>query len=323
MSIQVTSNDPTETLAPQSAQASSQGKSVETPVPGADSAAGQNAAESEPAETEAEKEADENTEPEAQKAEGEADESEKAKPKKKSGTQRLKEKLALEQTRREALEQRLARLESAGGAKETEAAEQKQTAKPVKPRMSDFETVSAYEDAEEAYLEKLTDWKADQRDKTREESAQRSKLESEQKTALQTHYDREKAFAEKTADYLDVIEDADNLKDASPALGALIVESENGPLLMYELAKNKAEYQRINALKPLAAARELGRFEAQLLSKTTETKVETKKTTNAPKPITPVGGKGGPVEKSIYDPTLTPKEYERLRREQMRKAGTG
>ena len=40
-------------------------------------------------------------------------------------------------------------------------------------------------------------------------------------------------------------------KDASIAIQDIILNSENGPALMYELAKNKSDYERINRLNPI------------------------------------------------------------------------
>jgi hypothetical protein len=58
---------------------------------------------------------------------------------------------------------------------------------------------------------------------------------------------------------------------------------------MYELAKNPEEFERINKLGALTAAREIGKIEAKLpdLSSDKETK---KITTKAPAPLKPVGG---------------------------------
>jgi hypothetical protein len=106
----------------------------------------------------------------------------------------------------------------------------------------------------------------------------------------------------------------------SPALEESILHSEVGPAVVYELAKNKKELDRINSLPPLAAAREFGKLEAKLLAKSESPKEEIKKQTKAPKPIEPVGGKsGGAIRRSVYDENLPFKEYVALRRESMRK----
>jgi hypothetical protein len=103
----------------------------------------------------------------------------------------------------------------------------------------------------------------------------------------------------------------------SVAVQELLVQSENGPELMYELAKNREAFERINKLTPLAAARELGKFEAQFKKANSNEKPE-KKITKAPPPIAPVGKRATAVKKDIYDKDLSFADYERIREEQLR-----
>jgi hypothetical protein len=133
---------------------------------------------------------------------------------------------------------------------------------------------------------------------------------------MKAHFGREKSFSEKTSDYAEVMEDANFLKDASVTLQQIIVNSDNGPELMYELAKNKAEYARINAMSPIAAAREIGRIEASLTKPSEEKKTEQKKITKAPQPIAPVGSKSSTVSKRPEE--MSQREYEAKRREEMK-----
>ncbi|HTL13075.1 MAG TPA: hypothetical protein VL588_11330 [Bdellovibrionota bacterium] len=181
--------------------------------------------------------------------------------------------------------------------------------KPKAPKMADFETLEAYEAARDEYADKLTDWKIDQRDQARERKAQESKQTSE----IQAHFDRMDAYSAEHADFAELVEDLQAQKARlSPTVDAIVIASENGPAILHELAKDPAEFKRINALGPLAAAREIGRLEAKLVSPTPSGQ-EPKKTTHAPKPITPVKPTGGKVEKSLYDTTLSFREYEALR----------
>lgn len=181
--------------------------------------------------------------------------------------------------------------------------------KPKAPKMADFETLEAYEAARDEYADKLTDWKIDQRDQARERAAQESKQTSE----IQAHFNRMDAYSAEHADFAELVEDLQAQKARlSPTVDAIVIASENGPAILHELAKDPAEFKRINALGPLAAAREIGRLEAKLVS-TTPSGKEPKKSTHAPKPITPVKPTGGKVEKSLYDTTLSFREYEALR----------
>jgi hypothetical protein len=63
--------------------------------------------------------------------------------------------------------------------------------------------------------------------------------------------------------------------------------SEKGPELLYHLAQNPAEADRIARLPPTQASMEMGRLEAKLAA------VPPRKTTQAPDPIAPVSGVGG------------------------------
>jgi hypothetical protein len=65
-------------------------------------------------------------------------------------------------------------------------------------------------------------------------------------------------------------------------------ESEHGPMLAYQLAKNPALAAQLNSLSPRDAAREIGRLEAKV------SLPQPKKQTQAPPPITPPSGGASP-----------------------------
>lgn len=235
------------------------------------------------------------------------------KPKKKSGFERRIGKMT---ARQKALEQEIEFLKSqaiksASDVKKEEPVKADAPKNPdSEPNPDDFETLSEYTKA-------ITKWAVKQdRDNAKREE-EKAKLLSEQDRVLKAHFDREKAFANEVADYKDVItEFLDDVQNISVTLQELITTSDNGPAIMYELAKDRAEFERLNALSPIAAARELGRFESKLQGKPEPTKeIETKKITKAPKPIEPVGSKGGSVvAKSLDDPNLSFKEFVEMRR---------
>jgi hypothetical protein len=277
------------------------------------------ASESDPEETEGKEEQDETSKSEADEAEDEDGDSEKDKPKKKSGWQRRVDKLIsqreAERRRAEALEERLARLESGAGGKEDKPKAEAKASVDGKPDPEKFETHAEY-------VEALTDWKLEQREKAKAEQEHRTRLEEEHKSAFRSHLEREKSFAEKHDDYAELMAEVDYFKGASAAVAQTIIESENGPALMYELAKNTDEFERINKLGPVAAARELGKLEAKLLLQSSEAKKpEPQKTTKAPPPPNPIGAAQTKTRKSISDPDLSFEDYVRLRREQQRKRG--
>jgi hypothetical protein len=301
MTIQVISNQPEVQAAapveqPPSAPAENQPEQKPSP-------------ESDPEETEAEEAKDESEDESAQSEE--SNDAEKDKPKKKSGYQRRIDKLnarySEERKAREALEHRLAQLERSGEPK----GEKVEAKAPTEgePNPDDFENHSDY-------VKAVTRWTIEQSQKTAKAEAEKQRLEQEQAELQKSHQGRVKAFAEKHEDFFEVLESVEHVP-VSSAVMELLVSSENGPELMYELAKNAGELERVSKLSPLAAAREIGRIESRLQKAAEPPKVEPKKLTQAPKPIEPVGGSKGSVQKSLSDPSLTQAEYEAIRRKQI------
>lgn len=80
----------------------------------------------------------------------------------------------------------------------------------------------------------------------------------------------------------------------SVAVREAILTSDHGPEIMYQLAANPAELARISALPPLAAAREIGRLEAQAASSTAAPKkpATSVRRPSTPAPIAPVTARG-------------------------------
>lgn len=306
MSIKVESTSIDQSAAPSGPAASA--KPAETPSASVAEAAGQN--ESEESDTPETEEEESETEAEASD-DAEAKDSESDKPKKKSGSQRRKERAEraeAEVARLQKLMEQMA-LKGAGDSKAEPKVEPKPAAGAGKPHPDDFAT-------HVDYVEALTDWKTDQKLNERDQKSQKQALEIEQAKAIEAHHSRVKAFSEKTKDFQDVLEGVDDLP-VSPTVEGMLLSSENGPEIMYELAKNRAEFERINKLAPFAAVRALTLIEAKLAPQSSdEKKPEQKKTTKAPKPIDPVGGKAGSGEKSIFDPNISQADYEKLRAKQ-------
>lgn len=176
-----------------------------------------------------------------------------------------------------------------------------------KPNPDNFESHSDY-------VEALTEWKIDQKDqkKTQESEANQAKQKAQEiGTAFK---ERLETFKEKHEDFDDLLEAATkpHLRLDDVAQHALI-ESEKSAELLYELAKNIPELERISKLSPIQQIKELGKIEARL---TSEPVKEPKKQSTAPAPISTIKAKGATVTKSIYDPNLSQKEYEALRRKQ-------
>lgn len=184
------------------------------------------------------------------------------------------------------------------------------------PQEEDFEN-------HKDYVKALAKWTYEQEKKADEEKNSQTKAKSDYEKKLSTHSERVAEFKKEHSDFDDVVadlvEEYGDVKFSGP-LEASILSSENGPALVYELAKNPDQLMRINKLNALDCAREIGKIEARL-EKNQESPPKQKKatTTKAPPPVKPVGGKSTrATAKSIYDENLSFAEYEKLRSEQMR-----
>lgn len=159
------------------------------------------------------------------------------------------------------------------------------------------------------YIEALTDWKLDEKLKVRDKKREETKVNNDINSRVQSFQEKNKAFALTKEDYADVAESVDDV-EMSVAVQEIIIESDNGPELMYELAKNRDEFERICSLSPLKAASAIGRFEERNLNVKTKTIAKSK----APKPMSSIKSRGGGAgNKTIYDADISQKEYERLR----------
>lgn len=187
---------------------------------------------------------------------------------------------------------------------------QEPESKDGKPDPNDFES-------NEDYLEKLAEWKADQIIEKREQERNKKAQKKSHAEKIKSHAKRVQDFSEQTEDFFEVLDDVGHI-ETTPSMESLLIESENGPELMYALAKDPEEFERLNSLPPMAMSRELGKFEAKLSAPSES--VKPKKKTKAPKPASTVKGKGATVEKSIYDPDISQAEYERIRMKQRLKA---
>ena len=137
------------------------------------------------------------------------------------------------------------------------------------------------------YVEALADWRADQRvaESFKKRDAERSQAAAARaaEARAQAWAERQSEFREATPDY-DAVVGKSSVQLAAHVVDTLL-DSDSGPELAYHLAKNPETVKRINALSPLAAAREIGRIEATL---SIPAAPPVKPASNAPAPITPV-----------------------------------
>lgn len=211
---------------------------------------------------------------------------------------------------------------------ESKAETKKETAiADGRPNKDDFRT-------HEDYLEALTDWKADQKiDKKladRDQQQKQDSLRAEMEKSKKAHRDRVDAFRKTHEDFNEVLEDIADFR-LSSSLERALLESDNGPELMYEFAKNPAELERINALDPAAQARALGRFESSFQKSSPSqqkedaeeveakaSKAEAKpnqKISKAPLPMKSVGSKAS-SPKTIWDENMSTDDWIAMRNKQ-------
>lgn len=256
----------------------------------------ENAEESEPLE---------NQDEEKEEEEGESEKEEPKKPLKgfKKRIDRLSKRLS--EREREIEYWKAEALKKNPAPKETESS-QKQL-KDGEPSEDDFESHADY-------VKALARWEYSQAKKEDQEKQKETEVKTQRQKLVEDFQSKVEKIKEAHDDFEEVMEAANDIP-LSVAVETLLLESENGAELSYALAKNRDELKRICALSPLAAARELGRFESSLKPRT-----EPKQTTKAPAPITPVGSKGNVSTKSIYDAAeLSQAEYEALRLKQLAK----
>lgn len=218
-----------------------------------------------------------------------------AKPKKKGGFQKRIDKLSKRIADAEA-EARVWKEQAMKGTQnpkeEPKKVEAKTESKDGKPSPDDFKNFGDYTEA-------LTDWKLDQRSKAADKAKVVETAKTEYQNKVSSFQTKSKEFVKTAPDFFDTLSEVDHIP-LSPALEDLLLQSKNGHELLYDLAKEPEEYERISKLSPSQVYYEMGMRGARLVKppSSVETKEETK-ITKAPKPVSPVG-KGATV--SSKDP---------------------
>lgn len=168
--------------------------------------------------------------------------------------------------------------------KEAEAKPEAKADEPSPPQRGDF-------DDYEKYIVAKSEFAAEQAVAKREEKARK---EREEAKAAQEKAEKIKSFQTKVREkYADIDTRLANIADIElpEGVGDEISGSEFGPEILTFLADNPKECERIAALTPSAARREIVKLEARLESQAAPEKPKTSKPSNAPEPISPVGGR--------------------------------
>lgn len=147
-----------------------------------------------------------------------------------------------------------------------------------KPRPDDFES-------HEQWVEALTDWKTEQRERDRARDEEQRRSQDLQNQIQSTFQERYQAASKAHPDFEDLFEERAESIPTSPVMQQAVIESELGAELMYHFLKNPNDAARIAALPPVKAAIEIGKLEAKLA---TPEPPKPKPTSQAPKPPAPV-----------------------------------
>lgn len=174
-------------------------------------------------------------------------------------------------------------------------------AKPAPDNYSDYDS----------YLEALAEWKADQRLQSHlSEQQQRQQQEAQQ----QTQRERVQAFQQKAQEFAQQHPDFESVAMSpsvpiTQSMFEVIIDSEQGPEIAYHLGQHPDTAQKIARMNATAAAREIGKLEAQL-------SIPAKpRASQAPDPVEPVGGGS---ERNAKDPEkMTTEEWMAWRRKQL------
>jgi len=171
-------------------------------------------------------------------------------------------------------------------AAEREAAHWKSVAEsrqaPAAPKLADFDSHDAYDAA-------LLDHKIETRvsdglAKTAEQQSQKFSKDA-QEAAGEAYNQRVTEAVVRIPDFVEVVSKA-NIA-ISPALQEALRDSDKGPDLVYHLAKNPAEAERLNSMSVRQMDREIGRLETTIGAKSAPPPPPAARTTNAPPPVKP------------------------------------
>jgi hypothetical protein len=128
-----------------------------------------------------------------------------------------------------------------------------------RPDLSNFQDYNSY-------VEALTDWKTEVKI---QEVLQQSKAQENQDRQTQQVQSIAQEWATRQDEARKTLEDYDEVLgsaniNVSPAVTDILLTSDKGPVVAYHLAKNPAIVEKLNAMSPLKAAREIGRLEATM-----------------------------------------------------------
>lgn len=164
------------------------------------------------------------------------------------------------------------------------------------PPKGDGEPKREQFDSYETFIEARAEWKAEQKVNAKlAERDQKSQVDTQRREAEQraeSFRTRTKELAKDIADFDEVMAEATGTADTpvSRLLAEPVNECENPAAVLYHLAKNPDEAERIASLSGAKQAREIWALDQKLKA------MPIKKPSSAPAPINPVGGKAGAAD---------------------------
>jgi len=180
-----------------------------------------------------------------------------------------------------------------------------------KPDLNDFKTL-------EDYTEALTDWKLDQRE-ARQKADEEKRSAEARAQAEQDHWTaKEKAAQKAHPDYQELI-DATPIPQGPGVMAArqALLEDDQGAEILYWLARNPAELQRIAGLSPARAILEIGKLSAAFPSPVTPENPKPR-ISNAPKPPSPISHGTVKTAHNVLDDDFARRDYKAWEKERWR-----
>lgn len=166
------------------------------------------------------------------------------------------------------------------------------------PSREQFDSYEAFIDAKAEYVGRKA--AREERAKAEKEATERTEAQKAERTAQAFH----EKVREKFPDLEERAEDVAHIQ-MPPGMGQAIAESDLGPEILNHLVSDPKELERISALSPSAAIREIGKLEARLEAKDPKPAPEkppvVKKVSAAPEPIKPGGGPASPGDDKPSD----------------------
>ena len=195
-----------------------------------------------------------------------------------------------EEARKEAQREREAREALENRLKELEVKVNPQPVEQVnaKPSPSQFNDVFEYAEA-------LAEWSAEQAILNREKAETERKVQEERSKVIKSWNERLETVKADLPDYDEMIASASDITVSDEIRDAML-ESEQGPRILYHLAENPELAEKLNSMSKVSALREIGKLEARFEAKETpketpKTEAETKPSvakSKAPAPISPI-----------------------------------